>query len=74
MLVGNVYLHPIPISKFSSVMDVTVLLFQPHTNYMGIYQVQTNFFVQIMKTSIWAIRSIFKGRGAERWEGGFAKV
>jgi len=41
---------------------------------MGTYQVQTNFFVQTMKTSTWAIISTYKGRGAERWEGGFAKV
>ena len=38
------------------------------------YQVQTNVSVQTIKTSIWAIRSTFKGRGAERWEEGFAKV
>jgi len=27
-----------------------------------------------METSIWAIRSTSKRRGAERWEMGFAKV
>ena len=37
------------------------------------YQVQTNLFVQIIQTSIWAIESISKG-GAQAWEGRFAKV
>ena len=60
MLVGNVYLHPIPMSNFSSVMDVTVLLFQPHTNYMGIYHVQTNLFIQIVQTSTWTTGSTSK--------------
>ena len=41
---------------------------------MGTYQVQTNLFMQTMKTSIWAIRSTSKGRGAKRWEGEFVKV
>jgi len=27
-----------------------------------------------METAIWIIRSTSKGRGAERWEEGFAKV
>jgi len=40
----------------------------------GTYQVQTNHSVQTIETSIWAIRSTSKRRGAERWEGGFAKV
>ena len=40
----------------------------------GTYQVQTNLFVQTMEISIWVIRSTSKGRGAERWEGKFAKV
>ena len=30
--------------------------------------------MQTIKTSIWTIRSTFKGRSVERWEGGFAKV
>ena len=42
--------------------------------FMGTYQVQTNLSVQTIKTSIWTIRSSSKGRGAERWEGGFVKV
>ena len=41
---------------------------------LGTYQVQTNLSVQTMKTSIWTIKSTSKERGAERWEGGFAKV
>ena len=41
---------------------------------MGTYQVQTNLSVQTMKTSIWAIGSTSKGRGALGWEEGFAKV
>ena len=40
----------------------------------GTYQVQTNLSVQIMETSIWAIRLTSKGRGAERWEEEFVKV
>ena len=38
------------------------------------YQVQTNLSMQTIETSIWVIRSTSKGRGVERWEGGFAKV
>ena len=34
---------------------------------------QTNIFVQTMKTSIWAIRSTSKGRDAERWKGDLQK-
>ena len=41
---------------------------------MRTHQLQTNISVQTMETSIWVIRSTSKGRGAERWEGGFAKV
>jgi len=40
----------------------------------GTYQVQTNLSMQTIETSIWVIISTSKGRGAERWKGGFAKV
>jgi len=39
----------------------------------GTYQVQTNHSVQTIETSIWAIRSTSKRRGAERWEGDLQK-
>ena len=48
--------------------------FQIFVFTLGTYQVQTNLSVQTMKTSIWVIRSTSKGRCAERWDGGFAKV
>jgi len=35
---------------------------------------ETSIWAKTMETSIWAIGSTSKGRGAEGWEGGFAKV
>jgi len=45
-----------------------------HLISKGIYQVQTNLYIQTIETSIWDIISTSKGRGVERWEGRFAKV